>query len=94
MRLRGPSLSGHPPGTDDVRRVKSCGNMGTVPPIRNTLPSAPSRPQNPSPMIERTRAHERVADQGPTGQRFNVDGLLPRPVAVFVPAGVQPSEGA
>lgn len=45
-------------------------------------------------MIERTRAHERVADQRPPGQRFSLNGVLPRPVEIFVPAGVQPGDGA
>jgi hypothetical protein len=56
-------------------------------------PPAP-RPQNPSPMVERTRAHERVPEHAPAGTRFLVEGVLPRPVHVFVPAGVEPSPAA
>lgn len=43
--------------------------------------------QNPSPMQERTRRHERLVQ--PTrpddGVHFSIDSILPRPVEVFVP---------
>jgi hypothetical protein len=51
----------------------------------------PPRPQNPSPMVEHTRTHERIPDTELPGTRFSVDDVLPRPVRVFVPHGVVPS---
>lgn len=54
----------------------------------------PPRPQNPSPMVEHTRSHDRIADAALPGLRFSLEGLLPQPVHVFVPAGVQPSRDA
>jgi hypothetical protein len=51
----------------------------------------PPRPQNPSPMVEQTRAHERIPETELPGTRFTVDDVLPRVVRVFVPDGVVPS---
>lgn len=44
--------------------------------------------QNPSPMVEHTRAHERIPAYAPTGTRFTLPDLLPRPVEVLIPEGV------
>jgi hypothetical protein len=55
------------------------------------LPSVTAAQQNPSPMVERTRAHERVANLEVPGARLSLEGVLPRPVHIFVPAGVAPS---
>jgi hypothetical protein len=57
-------------------------------------PANAAAQQNPSPMVERTRAHERVADLELPGTRTSLEGVLPRPVHVFVPAGVASSGGA
>jgi hypothetical protein len=57
-------------------------------------PPVPPRPQNPSPMVERTRTHERVPEQQLPGVRFVLDDLLARPVHVFVPAGVEPGNAS
>jgi hypothetical protein len=57
------------------------------------LPSITAAQQNPSPMVERTRAHERIANLEVPGARLSLDGVLPRPVHIFVPAGVAPSAG-
>lgn len=46
--------------------------------------------QNPSPMVEYTRAHERLPAEAPPGRRFLVEAGLPRPVDVFLPKGVSP----
>lgn len=40
--------------------------------------------QNPSPMSEQTRKHERIANHNPPGIRITVAGVLPAPVAVFL----------
>jgi len=48
------------------------------------------RSQNPSPMVEHTRAHERVPQGAePPGARFEVDIGTARPVQLFVPAGLR-----
>jgi hypothetical protein len=44
--------------------------------------------QNPSPMMERTRAHERIAESETVpGRRLSLVDVLPQPVHVFVPEG-------
>jgi hypothetical protein len=47
----------------------------------------PSAPQNPSPMVEHTRAHGRIPQQQPPGKRRSFTGPLDKPVQVFVPLG-------
>jgi len=37
-------------------------------------------------MVDRVRAHEPLPDTGIAGERFQLEGLLPAPVQVFVPA--------
>jgi hypothetical protein len=44
-----------------------------------------SRAQNPSPMVETARRHERVPQGQPSGVVFRIDSVLPRPVDVFIP---------
>jgi len=53
-----------------------------VPPAPNTM-----LPQNPSPMVEHSRRHERLsqAHGGDAGVHFTIDSLLPRPIDVFIP---------
>lgn len=41
-------------------------------------------PQNPSPMVENTRSHERVQQRPLVGKRFTIEGLLPKPVEVLI----------
>src|SRR5687767_9061448 len=48
----------------------------------------PPARQNPSPMVESARPHQRVEKSNPAGIRFTLDNVLPKPVAVFVPAQV------
>ena len=47
----------------------------------------PPAAQNPSPMVEHTRAHTRVPQQEPPGIRRTFTGPLDKPVQVFVPLG-------
>jgi hypothetical protein len=47
----------------------------------------PPAAQNPSPMVERTRAHTRLPQQDAPGARRTFTGPLERPVQVFVPLG-------
>jgi hypothetical protein len=41
--------------------------------------------QNPSPMVEKTRTHERVSQQKYPGLEFQIADLLPKTVEVFIP---------
>ncbi len=41
--------------------------------------------QNPSPMVENTRTHQRRPEHSPAGQRSTLTTPLPRPVALFLP---------
>jgi hypothetical protein len=49
----------------------------------NTPPPAP---QNPSPMVELTRAHDRIPERELAGSNRTFEGPLGKPVAVFIPA--------
>lgn len=57
---------------------------------------APSIPapgaQNPSPMVETARKHERITPGAPAGVSFTIDSLLPRPVEVFLPERTEGSD--
>lgn len=48
--------------------------------------------QNPSPMVETTRAHERLVPRDLPGVRRVVTGPLGRPVDVWIPDGLRPTE--
>ncbi|MBA2688828.1 MAG: hypothetical protein H0U64_12135 [Gemmatimonadaceae bacterium] len=48
-------------------------------------PPTPARSQNPSPMVETARKHERIVTGQFTGVSFTIDSVLPRPVEVFIP---------
>ena len=54
-------------------------------PARAQEPLPKPAPQNPSPMVEHTRAHERLEERDLPGVRVTVDGLLAKPVNVFIP---------
>lgn len=49
----------------------------------------PAAPQNPSPMVESSRKHERIAVRPLKGETRTFTGPLDKPVTVFVPAGVR-----
>ena len=53
----------------------------------STVP--PAAGQNPSPMVERSRAHTRLPNQEPPGIRRTFTGPLDKPVLVFVPLGTK-----
>lgn len=40
--------------------------------------------QNPSPMADNTRAHERLQQRALVGTRFTVEGVLPKPIEVLI----------
>jgi hypothetical protein len=54
-----------------------------------TPATPPAASQNPSPMVERTRAHGRVAPRPLAGVRRSFAGPLGKPVDVFVPSGTR-----
>ena len=74
---------------------------GSAPVPASPAPTAPSRtvapspaaappammPQNPSPMQERTRRHERLEQprRADPGVNLTIDSLLPRPIEIFIP---------
>lgn len=67
----------------------------TRPTASPTLPTQPApRAQNPSPMVERARRHERVQPGQPPGIAFAVDSVMPRPVDVFIPDGAPATGGS
>ena len=47
----------------------------------------PPAPQNPSPMVERSRAHERIEPRELAGGRRTFAGPLAKAVELFIPAG-------
>src|SRR5688500_5300754 len=49
----------------------------------------PPAPQNPSPMVENTRAHGRIPQRDPPGTRRTFTGPLDKPVQVFAPLGAE-----
>lgn len=62
--------------------------------LRGQEPPIAARSQNPSPMVEHTRAHIRLSDTVEVaGARVRLEGVLARPVHVLVPetAGAAPS---
>ncbi len=46
----------------------------------------PPTPQNPSPMVERSRPHVRIEERALPGTRLTIEGLLARPIEIFIPA--------
>ena len=61
--------------------------IGAFPALLAAQPTDAPKPaaQNPSPMIEKTRAHERVSQQKYPGLEFKIVELLPKAVEVFIP---------
>lgn len=59
----------------------------TAPPSRAAAqtPAPPAASQNPSPMVETTRAHERLAQRAPAGTARTFAGPAGRPVELLVP---------
>lgn len=53
-------------------------------------PATPTAAQNPSPMVEATRTHERLAERAMPGSRRTLSGPWGRPVALLIPPGAPP----
>ncbi len=49
----------------------------------------PPAPQNPSPMVEHTRAHGRIPQHEPPGKRRSFTGPLAKPVQLYLPLGAE-----
>src|SRR5262245_33376569 len=61
-----------------------------VAPLPAQTPTVPpAAGQNPSPMVERSRAHARLPNAEPPGVRRTFNGPLDKPVQVFVPLGTK-----
>lgn len=56
----------------------------TTRPVDVPPPQATPARQNPSPMVDSTRAHERVVQRALRGQRLTIDGVLPKPVDILI----------
>lgn len=54
-------------------------------PLAGAQVAPPPNAQNPSPMVERTRAHGRVAEFTPRARLVLLEGVLPRPVSLHLP---------
>lgn len=81
-----------------VRRARGRGiaravvSLAFVACATGTRPAAPPpAAQNPSPMVEHSRAHDRITPRDRAGSRDTLTGILPRPVHLFIPAGARAS---
>ena len=63
--------------------------MGFSAPLAAQGSVPPPAPQNPSPMVEHTRKHERIAPRKLPGIRRSFSGPLGKPVELFIPAGTR-----
>src|SRR5688572_6439260 len=54
-------------------------------PLNAQTNNPPAAAQNPSPMVEHSRAHERIAQRELPGLRATFNGPLDKPVNVFIP---------
>ena len=68
--------------------------MGRVSLVASQTPAAspPPATQNPSPMVEQTRAHERLAPMELRGVTRSFAGPAGKPVELFVPDGARTSD--
>ena len=68
--------------------------MGRVSLVASQTPAAspPAATQNPSPMVEQTRAHERLAPMELRGVTRSFAGPTGKPVELFVPDGARTSD--
>lgn len=64
-------------------------SIATVPALAAQDSVPPPASQNPSPMVEHTRTHERIAPRELPGIRRTFTGPLGKPVEVFVPEGTK-----
>lgn len=60
--------------------------------LRGQAAPPPPASQNPSPMVEHTRAHERLQPREIGGRRGTFAGPLGKPVEVWIPDGARPEK--
>lgn len=71
-------------------RLSACFLLG---PLLWASPLLAQTPQNPSPMVEHTRAHDRIRPVQHDGTRVELDAGLPAPVSLFIPPTARASTG-
>jgi hypothetical protein len=65
---------------------------GSASPAALVAQAVPPAAQNPSPMVEHTRAHERLTERDIGGTRRTFTGPQGKPVEVWVPDGIGPRD--
>ncbi|MGH9457340.1 MAG: hypothetical protein ACRD2J_06820, partial [Thermoanaerobaculia bacterium] len=75
---------------DDGFRIRTL-LLGTAAVLLSWIPAAAQTPQNPSPMVETTRVHERIAKEVPPGERADLDALG-EDIRIFLPAAFERAE--
>jgi hypothetical protein len=63
--------------------------IGRMPLAVGQVPTPPAAPQNPSPMTEETRAHQRLSPKELKGSTRSFAGPAGKPVELFVPEGAR-----
>lgn len=58
----------------------------------SSKPESKLSPQNPSPMAEHIRQHERIPDKNLPGNSFAIDSLLHKSIEIFIPAKAAATE--
>lgn len=86
----GQAPSPQSPSATEARAVPRVAGVTTTPattPATAPAPAPPAMlPQNPSPMQERTRVHERLEQRREImGVNLTIDSILPGPIEVFMP---------
>lgn len=77
--------AGHAPSPPAAIPAPAPSTVAPAPPPSAAPALAPLLPQNPSPMQERTRSHQRLLQRSDPGVHLTIDGLLPKSVDVFIP---------
>lgn len=77
-----------------VRVLIAMVTIHALPPLAAAQnPPPPPRPQNPSPMVEQTRAHERLSQKQLGGTTRSFIGPLGKPVDLWVPDNARKGDG-
>jgi len=73
--------------TRDNQQWKALIIIGVLPVFLSAQQNDTPKPavQNPSPMVEKTRAHERVSQQKYAGLEFKIVDVLPKAIEIFIP---------
>jgi hypothetical protein len=60
--------------------------------ISNISFAQKQKSQNPSPMVESTRKHERIKNKDYPGEKFSLDDILSKPVQIYIPESTKKYE--